>query len=66
MLPYHKLGLSKYTALGLDYKLHHINPPDDAHMEELQDLITAEGVSCITADSGYEPQPIQPKLKVVG
>jgi pyruvate formate lyase activating enzyme len=66
MLPYHKLGLSKYAALGLDYQLHHINPPDDAHMEELQDLVTAEGVSCITADSSYDPPPIQPKLKVVG
>ena len=66
MLPYHRLGLSKYAALGLDYKLDHINPPDDAHMEELQDLITAEGISCITADSGYDPRPVQPKLKVVG
>jgi pyruvate formate lyase activating enzyme len=66
MLPYHRLGLSKYNALGLDYKLHHIDPPDDAHMERLRDLITAEGVACITADSGYDHQPIQPKLKVVG
>jgi pyruvate formate lyase activating enzyme len=66
MLPYHKLGLSKYAALGLDYKLHHIKPPDEAHIEMLQDLITAEGVSCITADSSYDPQPIQARLKVVG
>jgi len=66
ILPYHRLGLSKYDALGLDYKLHHIKPPDDAYMEMLQDLISAEGVACITADSGYDPQPIQPKLKVVG
>ena len=66
MLPYHKLGLSKYAALGLNYKLHHIKPPDDAHMEMLQDLITAAGVFCITVDSGYEPQSIQPRLKVVG
>jgi pyruvate formate lyase activating enzyme len=66
MLPYHRLGLSKYAALGLDYKLHHIQPPDDAYMQMLRDLVAAEGVSCITADSGYESQPIQPKLKVVG
>jgi len=66
ILPYHRLGLSKYAALGLAYKLHHIEPPDDAHMEMLRDLITAEGVACITADSGYDPRPIQPKLKVVG
>ncbi len=66
LLPYHKLGLSKYDALGLDYKLHHINSPDDATVGMLRDLITAEGVPCITADSGYDPQPIPPKLKVVG
>jgi hypothetical protein len=32
----------------------------------VQDLITAEGVSIITADSSYDPQPIQARLKVVG
>ena len=66
MLPYHKLGLSKYDALGLEYQLQHIKPPDDAHMEMLRDMISAGGVPCITADSGYDPQPIRPKLKVVG
>ena len=66
MLPYHRLGLSKYDALGLDYKLHHIDPPDDTRMEMLRGLITAEGVACITADSGYDPRPLRPKLKVVG
>ncbi|MGD2038138.1 MAG: glycyl-radical enzyme activating protein [Desulfobacterales bacterium] len=66
MLPYHRLGLSKYAALGLDYKLHHIQPPDDAYMQMLRNLVAAEGVSCITADSGYEFQLSQPKLKVVG
>ena len=66
MLPYHRFGLSKYDALGLDYKLHHIDPPDDTRMEMLRGLITAEGVACITADSGYDPRPRRPKLKVVG
>ncbi len=66
LLPYHRLGLSKYDALGLDYQLPHIQPPDDDTMEMLRDLITAEGVSCITADSGYAPQPLPPKLTVVG
>jgi pyruvate formate lyase activating enzyme len=65
MLPYHKLGLFKYDALGLDYKLHHIKPPDNAQMAMMRDLITAEGVFCITADSGYEPETTRPRLKLV-
>ena len=66
LLPYHRLGLSKYDALGLDYPLHHIQPPDDDTIEMLRHLITAERVPCITADSGYDPQPLPPELKVVG
>lgn len=66
ILPYHKLGLAKYDALGLNYKLHHIKSPDDAHMQILRELIIAEGVFSITADSGYEPESTQPRLKVVG
>ena len=66
ILPYHLLGLSKYDALGLDYKLHHIKPPDDAHMQALRELIAAEGVFCITDESGYVPESTQPRLKVVG
>ena len=52
MLPYHNLGLSQYTALGLDYSLHHIKPPNDAHMEMLRDLIIAADVFCITPGKG--------------
>jgi hypothetical protein len=66
MLPYHNLGLSQYTALGLDYSLHHIKPPNDAHMEMLRDLIIAADVFCITPGNGYESQSIQPRLKMVG
>lgn len=59
LLPYHRLGLAKYAALGLDYKLDYITPPDDAHMEMLRDLITDAGVPCITADSGDELVAVQ-------
>ena len=66
ILPYHPLGLSKYDALGQTYKLHHIKPPDDAHMRVLRKLITAERVFCITEDSGYEHESPQPTLRVIG
>ena len=66
ILPYHPLGLSKYDALGLEYKLHHIKPPDNAHMQALRELITAEGVFCITDESGYAPESTPPRLKMVG
>lgn len=66
ILPYHPLGLSKYDALGQPYKLHHIKPPDDDHMQKLRKLISAERVFCITEDSGYAPESTQPMLKVVG
>lgn len=58
-LPYHKLGLTKYAALGLEYKLHHIESPSDTGMGKIQDLIRTQGVPVITVDSGYGPQPVQ-------
>lgn len=51
ILPYHRLGLVKYAALGMEYQLSHISPPDEAHMKMLQDIITDSGVACITGDS---------------
>jgi len=66
ILPYHKLGLSKYNALGLTYQLNHIKPPEDAHMQVLRELIATEGVTCITADSGYDVEANKPRLKIVG
>jgi pyruvate formate lyase activating enzyme len=66
ILPYHSLGLSKYDALGLPYELQHIVPPDENHMQRLRELISKEGVFCITADSGYAPAANSHKLRVVG
>ena len=66
ILPYHPLGLSKYDALGQPYKLQHIAPPDEDHMQRLRKVISIEGVFCITEDSGYEPASTPPKLRVVG
>lgn len=54
ILPYHKLGLVKYSALGLDYTLDHIKSPSHAHMTRLKQIIINEGVACITEDTGYD------------
>jgi pyruvate formate lyase activating enzyme len=35
LLPYHKLGESKYPRLGKDYKLPDMEPPVRAHMEKI-------------------------------
>ena len=35
LLPYHRLGLDKYTGLGREYTLAHITPPTNEHMERL-------------------------------
>ena len=64
-LPYHQLGLNKYAALGLDYRLHHIEPPAEAHIKNLQSIISSSGVTCFTVDDyTYQPSE-QPHLKVV-
>lgn len=52
-LPYHQLGLTKYAALGMEYTLHHVTPPNDAQMKTVQDIITTAGVLCVTADTYY-------------
>ena len=52
-LPYHKLGLTKYAALGLNYPLHDIDTPDTLQMETIRDIITSSGVKVITVDTDY-------------
>ncbi|MFT5871775.1 MAG: pyruvate formate lyase activating enzyme [Clostridium sp.] len=39
LLPYHVLGVSKYEALGIPYKLKHVKPMDKDKSKELQTLI---------------------------
>jgi pyruvate formate lyase activating enzyme len=45
MLPYHRLGESKYEALGIQSGLH-LDPPERASIEALAELLRAAGVEC--------------------
>lgn len=66
ILPYHRLGLIKYAALGLDYQLSRITPPEEGHIHGLQALITDSGVTCITADSSWDALAVQTLQKDAG
>ena len=43
LLPYHRLGQDKYTGLGREYTLAHLEPPTKEHMNEL--LVAAQRAS---------------------
>ncbi len=36
LLPYHKIAMDKYHRLKLEYRLEGLEPPDEAHMQELR------------------------------
>lgn len=46
LLPYHRLGLDKYTGLGRKYELEHILPPTDEHMEKLRSVVGKYNLEC--------------------
>ena len=48
LLPYHKFGVGKYEALGLPLPPNEFKTPSAAMMEELNSIITAEGVALIS------------------
>lgn len=43
LLPYHRLGKTKYDRLGLHYTLESINPPPGSRMKELEKRFTGAG-----------------------
>lgn len=43
LLPYHRLGVSKYTRLGLPYALAEMEPPTKEHMEDLLQFFKNRG-----------------------
>lgn len=44
LLPFHRLGSGKYTALGLTYPYADTQPPEKEHMEELREVFAAAGL----------------------
>lgn len=46
LLPYHRLGADKYTALGRDYQLKQLVPPSDSQMAKLLAAAQQFGVPC--------------------
>lgn len=38
LLPYHRMGLSKYNKLGLEFRMNKITPPSNEKMEEIKKL----------------------------
>jgi pyruvate formate lyase activating enzyme len=51
ILPFHRLGESKYTELGKTYQFAEQKPPTDEHMESIKKIIEKEGLVCYI---GYE------------
>lgn len=44
LLPYHRLGSDKYKGLGREYKMDHIAPPEQAHVEKLLETVKKYGL----------------------
>jgi pyruvate formate lyase activating enzyme len=45
LLPYHKLGISKYSRLNKDYKLSNLTAPKDEKMNEISGLLCSYGIN---------------------
>jgi pyruvate formate lyase activating enzyme len=50
LLPYHPIGSGKYAALGLEYALAHVRPPDS--LERIARVLSGAGISLHNAASG--------------
>lgn len=46
LLPYHRLGQDKYTGIGRNYSLTHIEPPSKERMEHLLSVAEESGLYC--------------------
>jgi pyruvate formate lyase activating enzyme len=43
LLPYHRLGVSKYQRLGIEYRLKNVLPPSREKMQELREMFLKNG-----------------------
>jgi pyruvate formate lyase activating enzyme len=46
LLPYHKLSLGKYPALGLEYTLKDDHSVSDIRLAEIEEMINGHGIKC--------------------
>lgn len=47
LLPYHRMGMDKYTGLGREYTMGHITPPTAEHMELLRKKAESYGLKAL-------------------
>jgi len=50
LLPFHRLAISKYEQLGLEYPYKDTQPPSAALLEGFRDLFASRGVNCYLGD----------------
>jgi len=48
LLPYHALGSSKYTQLGISYELSDTRPPTEERMNTLRKIVESSGLKEMT------------------
>lgn len=46
LIPFHRMGSSKYQALGVDYAYDSAKPPEESKMKQFAELIKEYGIDC--------------------
>ena len=46
LMPYHRLGESKYIALNKPYRLHGLSPIEPPHVESVRQAFENNGIRC--------------------
>jgi pyruvate formate lyase activating enzyme len=46
LLPYHRLGTSKYKKLEIHYPLPNVKPPKSKRLRLLKEVVESEGMEC--------------------